>query len=106
DFAVFDIHILQRQGAARDVPEHVRDEAARRFADMDEARRQQLAGNVVFGLPGAAERFSLQDVRDLLDSYAPVTDAVLRRNFHDFLEQVAPVAQEIGMRLCCHPDDP
>ncbi|MEH6788400.1 MAG: mannonate dehydratase [Paracoccus sp. (in: a-proteobacteria)] len=106
DFAVFDIHILQRQGAARDVPEHVRDEAARRFADMDEARRQQLAGNVVFGLPGAAERFSLQDVRDLLDSYAPVTDAVLRRNFHHFLEQVAPVAQEIGMRLCCHPDDP
>ena len=106
DFAVFDIHILQRQGAARDVPEHVRDEAARRFADMDEARRQQLAGNVVFGLPGAAERFSLQDVRDLLDSYAPVTEAVLRRNFHDFLEQVAPVAQEIGMRLCCHPDDP
>ena len=106
DFAVFDIHILQRQGAARDVPEHVRDEAARRFTDMDEARRQQLAGNVVFGLPGAAERFSLQDVRDLLDSYAPVTDAVLRRNFHDFLEQVAPVAQEIGMRLCCHPDDP
>ena len=61
---------------------------------------------MVFGLPGAAERFSLQDVRDLLDSYTPVTDAVLRRNFHDFLELVIPVAQEIGVRLCCHPDDP
>lgn len=106
DFAAFDIHILQREGAAEDFPEAVRDEAARRFAAMDDARREQLAGNVVFGLPGAAESFSLQDVRDLLASYAPVTDEVLRRNFNDFLEQVAPVAQDIGMRLCCHPDDP
>lgn len=106
DFAAFDIHILQRRGAAEDFPEEIRDEAARRFAAMDDARREELAGNVVFGLPGAAEHFTLEDVRALLDSYAPVTDAVLRRNFHDFLEQVAPVAQEIGMRLCCHPDDP
>lgn len=106
DFAAFDIHILRRKGAAEDFPEAVREEAARRFAGMDEARRQQLAGNVVFGLPGAAERFTLEDVRALLDSYAPVTDAALRRHFHDFLELVAPVAEEIGLRLCCHPDDP
>lgn len=106
DFAAFDIHILQRQGAAEDFPDDIRDAAARRFAEMDEARREQLAGNVVFGLPGSAERFSLQDVRDVLQSYDAVTDDALRRNFHDFLEQVAPVAQELGMRLCCHPDDP
>lgn len=106
DFAAFDIHILQRPGAAEDFPEEVRDEAARRFAAMDDARRQQLAANVVFGLPGSAESFTLQDVRDLLETYKPVTDAVLRRNFNAFLEMVAPVAQEIGVRLCCHPDDP
>ncbi|SIQ90700.1 D-mannonate dehydratase [Paracoccus thiocyanatus] len=106
DFAAFDIHILQRRGAAEDFPQDIREEAARRFAQMDDARREQLAGNVVFGLPGAAEHFSLDDVRALLESYAPVTDAVLRRHFHDFLEQVVPVAQEIGVRLCCHPDDP
>lgn len=106
DFAAFDIHILERPGAARDFPEDVRDAAARRFADMDDATRQQLAGNVVFGLPGAAEHLTMADVRDLLQTYAPVTDAVLRRHFHDFLEQVAPVAQDLGMRLCCHPDDP
>ncbi|MCT4333893.1 mannonate dehydratase [Paracoccus sp. YLB-12] len=106
DFAAFDIHILQRRGAAEDFSDEIRSEAARRYAEMDDPRREQLAGNVIFGLPGAAERFSLQDVRDLLDSYAPVTDAVLRRNFHDFLELVVPVAQEIGVRLCCHPDDP
>jgi len=106
DFAAFDIHILQRRGAAEEFPDDIREEAARRFAAMDGARCEQLAGNVVFGLPGAAESFSLDDVRALLDSYASVTDAVLRRHFHDFLEQVAPVAQEIGVRLCCHPDDP
>lgn len=106
DFAAFDIHILERPGAAQDFPDDIRDDAARRFAGMDDAARQQLAGNVIFGLPGAAEHLSMGDVRDLLHTYAPVTDAVLRRHFHDFLEQVAPVAQDLGMRLCCHPDDP
>ena len=106
DFVAFDIHILQRKGAAEDFAQDIRDEAARRFAAMDDAQCAQLAGNVVFGLPGAAERLSMGDVRDLLDSYAQITDPVLRRNFHDFLELVAPVAQDLGMRLCCHPDDP
>ena len=106
DFVAFDIHILERKGAAEDFPEDLRDEAARRFAAMDDARKQELVKNIVFGLPGAAEQQTMGDVRALLDSYAPVTDAVLRRNFHDFLEIVAPVAQELGMRLCCHPDDP
>lgn len=106
DFAAFDIHILERPGAAEDFPEEVREEADRRFAEMDEARRDALAGNVVFGLPGAAEKMTMADVRAHLESYAPVTDERLRANFHDFLEQVAPAAQEMGLRLCCHPDDP
>ena len=106
DFAAFDIHILERPAAAEDFPEPLREAAARRFANMSDDRRAELAKNVVFGLPGAADHLSMEGVRDLLDSYAPVTDAVLRRHFHDFLEQVAPVAQDLGMRLCCHPDDP
>lgn len=106
DFVAFDIHILQRRGAAEDFPQEIREQAARRFATMDEAQCAQLAGNVVFGLPGAAERLTMADVRDLLDSYSAISDPVLRRHFHDFLEQVAPVAQDLGMRLCCHPDDP
>ncbi len=106
DFAAFDIHILQRPGAAEDFPEALREAAARRFSEMDDATRTALAGNVVFGLPGSAEKLTMADVRTLLQSYAPVTDARLRRHFHDFLEQVAPVAEDLGMRLCCHPDDP
>ncbi|RJL06615.1 mannonate dehydratase [Paracoccus aestuarii] len=106
DFAAFDIHILARPDAARDFPEAVRDEAARRFAAMDPDRAEALAANIVCGLPGAADRLSMADLRDLLASYAPVTEARLRANFDAFLEQVAPVAQDLEMRLCCHPDDP
>lgn len=106
DFAAFDIHILNRKGAAADFAPNIADAAARRFAAMDDATQQRLARNVVFGLPGAAENMDMDGVRALLDSYAPITDTVLRRNFHDFLEEVVPVAQEIGVRLCCHPDDP
>lgn len=106
DFAAFDIHILARPDAARDFPEAVRDEAARRIAAMDADRAEALAANIVCGLPGAADRLSMADLRDLLASYAPVTEARLRANFDAFLEQVAPVAQDLEMRLCCHPDDP
>lgn len=106
DFAAFDIHILRRPGAAEGFPEEVRAAADARFADMPEARRTELARNIVHGLPGAAANFSLDDVRGLLATYAAIDADRLRANFHAFLEQVAPVAQEIGMRLCCHPDDP
>ena len=106
DFAAFDIHILRRPGAAESFPEEVRAAADARFRDMPEDRRAELARNIVHGLPGAAAAFSLDDVRELLATYSAIDADRLRANFRAFLEIVAPVAQEIGMRLCCHPDDP
>ena len=106
DFAAFDIHILQRKGAAKSFPEAVASEAAKRFAVMDDAAKDKLAGNVVFGLPGAAERFTLDDVRAHLAEYDTISEAQLQRHLIDFLAEVAPLAQELGVRLCCHPDDP
>jgi mannonate dehydratase len=106
DFAAFDIHILARPGAAESFPDVVVEEAARRFADMDDDRRRQLAGNVVFGLPGAAESFTLEDVRAHLAQYDAISEERLRTHLIDFLSDVAPLAQELGVRLCCHPDDP
>ena len=106
DFAAFDIHILARPGAAEDFTPEVVEQAAQRFVGMDEARKTGLAKNVVFGLPGAAESFSLNDVRQHLAEYAGITTAKLRQHLIDFLSEVAPIAEEIGMRLCCHPDDP
>ena len=106
DFAAFDIHILQRKGAAESFPEAIVSEAAKRFAVMDDAAKDKLAGNVVFGLPGAAERFTLDDVRAHLAEYDTISEAQLQRHLIDFLAEVAPLAQELGVRLCCHPDDP
>ena len=106
DFAAFDIHILERRDAARDFPEEIVAEARRRFDAMSEARKRELARNVVFGLPGAAEHMTLADVRRHLAEYDAISPELLRAHFVAFLEEVVPVAEKLGMRLCCHPDDP
>lgn len=106
DFAAFDIHILARAGAAADFPAEVVAQAAERHAKMTDLDRQRLLANVVFGLPGAAEQFTLADVRAHLAEYDAISADQLRHHLVDFLGEVAPVAQSLGMRLCCHPDDP
>ena len=106
DFAAFDIHILRRNGAAADFPEQVQAAAAKRFADMTDAARGTLARSIVSGLPGAAETLSLNDVSARLATYDGITPDRLRANLIDFLTEVAPFAQTLGVRLCCHPDDP
>ncbi|MDP2740378.1 MAG: mannonate dehydratase [Pseudorhodobacter sp.] len=106
DFAAFDLHILARPGAADDYDDALCDAAARRFAGMSDADCAAITANVVFGLPGAAERLSLDDVRAHLAKYATLTADGLRGQLVDFLSEVAPVAERLGLRLCCHPDDP
>ena len=106
DFAAFDIHILEREGAAEDFPEDVRAAAEERFRGMSAARREELARNVVFGLPGSVEGMSLADVRTHLAEYGAIPADRLRQNFIDFLEAVVPTAEKLGIRMCCHPDDP
>lgn len=106
DFAAFDLHILARAGAKDDFDAALQDEAARRFAVMSEARKTQLAENVVFGLPGAAENFSLEDVRGHLAEYDSISEDRLRQNLLDFLAEIIPTAERLDLRLCCHPDDP
>lgn len=106
DFAAFDIHILERPGAAADYTNAIADEAARRFGNMDEPGRKALARNVTMGLPGSTESMTLDDVRGHLAEYDGISRERLRANFVDFLDEVVPVAEDLGLRLCCHPDDP
>ncbi|RBO52753.1 mannonate dehydratase [Rhodovulum sp. BSW8] len=106
DFAAFDLFILARPGASEDYDEALQAAAEARFRAMSEADRDQLAGNVVFGLPGAAERFTLEDVRAHLAEYSGISEDRLRGHMIDFLSEVVPLAEELGLRLCCHPDDP
>ena len=106
DFAAFDIHILERDGAGADYTNAIADEAGRRFSAMDDEAKKQLARNVTMGLPGSTESMSLDDVRAHLAEYDRISHDRLRANFVDFLDEVVPVAEDLGLRLCCHPDDP
>jgi mannonate dehydratase len=106
DFAAFDIHIMARPGARHDYRAEVLEAAEARHADMDDGRRSALARNITAGLPGAAETFSLADVRRHVAEYGDITPERLRRNLVDFLVEVVPTAERLGLRLCCHPDDP
>ncbi|HHY49037.1 MAG TPA: mannonate dehydratase [Alphaproteobacteria bacterium] len=106
DFAVFDIHLLARPGAAGDYRPEVIEEARRRVARLDEAGKKELAANITMGLPGSTESMTIEDVRAHLDQYGHISPDQLRQHFVDFLSEVVPVAEEVGVRLCCHPDDP
>lgn len=106
DFAAFDIHILKRPGAPADFTNAIADEAGRRFEEMSEDDKKQLARNVTMGLPGSTESMSLEDVQAHLNEYGAISRDQLRQHFIDFLEEVVPTAEELGLRLCCHPDDP
>ena len=106
DFTVFDIHLLQRENAIHDFPNDIIEKAKLRFDKMTENERSALASNIVSGLPGANDNWTLKDVRDLLRTYENISAQQLRENLITFLEMVTPFAAQVGINLCCHPDDP
>lgn len=106
DFVAFDVHVLKRDLAIHDYSSNLLEIAEMRFAAMNTEAQKKLCRNVICGLPGASHEFSLEEVRHHLAEYATITEGQLRDNLIGFLEQVAPLAESLGLRLCCHPDDP
>jgi mannonate dehydratase len=106
DFAAFDIHVLKRKGAAAGYTGAVAAEAERRAARLGEEDKDRLTANIVAGLPGSQEHWSLETVAEHLATYDGIGADTLRAHFVDFLSEVAPHADSLGLRLCCHPDDP
>lgn len=106
DFALFDLHLLARPSAVDDYPEAVQDAVSERLSGMSDDAKTTLIRTIVAGLPGANDGWSLDDVRARLATYDGISADQLRQHLIDFLSEVAPVAQELGLRLCCHPDDP
>lgn len=106
DFAVFDLCILKRPGAEADYEPEVITAAHQHFKQMSPARIEELSAIVLLGLPGSEESFTLKTFQGLLDEYARIGDAELRTHLYHFISEVAPVAQEVGVNLCIHPDDP
>ncbi len=106
DFAVFDLHLLRRDGAQADYPAGIREAARDRFGTMTDDRKNRLVDNIVAGLPGTNDSWTIRDVHDHLTAYAAIDASRLRANLVVFLELVVPLARELDINLCCHPDDP
>ncbi|RZK14317.1 MAG: mannonate dehydratase, partial [Hymenobacter sp.] len=106
DFAVFDLCILKRPGAAADYEPAVAEAARQQFTAMSAEEVAHLTNTVLLGLPGSEEAFELAGFQQLLDEYQAIDAATLTANLHYFVQQVAPVAEEVGIGLCIHPDDP
>lgn len=104
--AAYDIHILRRPGAEGDYRPALVDAAARRFAAMDDTARATLEATILAGLPGAEESFTSAQFRDAIANYAGIDADVLRDNLVAFLDAVCPHADDLGIRLVVHPDDP
>ena len=105
-FAAFDRHILRRPGTEMSYGRDTLAAAEKVAAGMDDAAKSVLAHAVIAGLPGAAESWTLENVRAALDTYAALSPGLLRQTHIDFLSEVVPLAERLGLRLCCHPDDP
>jgi mannonate dehydratase len=106
DFAAYDLFILERKGAEGDYSKDRVRAAHARFDSMSETRRKDLEQTIIAGLPGAEASYDREAIRRLTAEYEGVTANELRANLVAFLREVVPVAQDLGLRLAIHPDDP
>ncbi len=106
EYAAFDCFMLRRPGAEAEQSPEVLARAREWYDRSSESDRSKLLASIMAGLPGAYERYDIPGLRAMLDRYEGIDGDALRENLTRFLREVIPVAEEVGIRMCVHPDDP
>ena len=104
--AAFDVFILGRKGAEEDYSSEVIDKAKAWYKKSSENDRKELFDSIMSGMPGAFDLYNIEGLRNELETYVGAKSKDLRMNYERFLNEVIPVAEELNIRMCVHPDDP
>ncbi|RJX68912.1 mannonate dehydratase [Vibrio sinensis] len=105
-FAAFELHILKRPGAQADYTGAEQTEAQAYYNAMTDAQIEQLTANIIAGLPGAEEGYTLEAFQAQLDRYAGINKNKLREHMVYFLNEIMTVCEEENIKMAVHPDDP
>ena len=105
-FIAFDVFLLKRPNAVAEYTEGELKKAKSRLSKMTEAEKETLFNNTLLGLPGSEERFTVEQILKALNTYEHIDAAQLKSHLFHFLREIVPVAEEVGLKMAIHPDDP
>jgi mannonate dehydratase len=106
EYAAFDCFMLERSGADGDYSVDVLARARAWFDHASESDKARLLASIMAGLPGAFDRYDILGLRLMLQRYNDISADTLRTHLARFLREVVPTAEEVGIRMAIHPDDP